>query len=416
MKRLRRPSTIEFLVGFLFVTACVFGVAMQRASQVEPLAPRARFDDTSPLGGKGLRLLLARLGYKVQRVNTPLQAVPKDARVWMILDPQTRFSQRENRDLMRWIRNGGTLILACAPRDDARLLQADGGELSSTRLAKQLDISPSDSFTPPFLPLPKMQPLDKNAPAIYWTGVKNATSSGDTLRVGRAALELAGNTGGSQLSRIDVGKGRVFALPDALLFTNYALAKPDNAVLVSNLVRVHAASGAVYFDERNHRDANDKLVAATRILNWFDYLWRAPLRYAMLQVLFAGVLWWAFAARRLGAPVPLPAQQPVTRASQFALGMGSLFRKANRPQAAARVLGESFRREVARRTGLPLDAEDQLLAERASQKTGLPAAMIDRLLLRAQAPDDRESHILSDTQEMEIVLRALRGEQNPERQ
>ena len=410
MTRLRRPSGIEFTIGFLFVVACVFGVAMQRASQIEPLAPRARFHDASPLGGKGLRLLLARLGYSVQRVDAPLQSVPKDARVWMILDPQTRFTRRESKQLLAWVRTGGTLILACAPLDDARLLEADGGELSSTRLAKVLNIAPSQSFSPPFLPLPELQPLEPNAPAVYWTGVKNAKASGDTLRVGRTALELAGNNVGSQLARIEVGKGRVFALPDALLFTNYALSKPDNATLISNLVRVHAASnGAIYFDERNHRDAQNTVVS-TRTLSWFDYLWRVPLRYALLQVLFAGVLWWAFAARRLGAPVPIPTQQPVTRASQFALGMGSLFRKANRPQAVARVLGDNFRREVARRTGLPLDAEDELLAERASRKTGLPAAMIDRLLLRAKAPDDRESHILSDTQEMEIVLRALRGE------
>ena len=409
MKRFRpRIGGAQALVVMLFIVACALGMAMQRAGQVETLAPRALSDDASTMGGKGFCLVLSRLGYDVKRADSKLQTMPRDARVWVLLDPQTRFTQRENMLLLRWVRDGGTLIWACTPASDKSVLEARGGTIASTRLAKNLGVTPSESFLPDYSPLPVLVPLDANAPSPLWTGVSKASASGDTFKISRAATELASNSMGVQIAHLELGRGQVFIFPDALMFTNYAQSKPQNAVLAANLVRVYATKGAVYFDERNHNDAFS--AAATRILTWWDYLWQAPLRYAMLQLLFAGVLWWAFASRRLGAPVPLPSQQPVTRASQFALGMGSLFRKANRPQAAARVLGDNFRREVARRTGLPLDAEDQILAERASQKTGLPAAMIDRLLLRAKAPDDRESRILSDTQEMEIVLRALRGE------
>jgi hypothetical protein len=70
---------------------------------------------------------------------------------------------------------------------------------------------------------------------VYWTGVKQAQGSKGVLEIGRGNLEIAGSPAGVELARIDVGKGRVFVAPDALLFTNHALSKPDNAVLVTNL-------------------------------------------------------------------------------------------------------------------------------------------------------------------------------------
>jgi hypothetical protein len=50
---------------------------------------------------------------------------------------------------------------------------------------------------------------------------------------------------------------------------------------------------------------------------------------------------------------------------------------------------------------------DREIAARAEELTGLPRAMVERLLLQARAPAEHEADVLSDVQEMEIVLRSL---------
>ncbi len=417
MKRFRpKFNGVQSLIALLFLAACALGIMAQKGGDTAIRSPRAQFSDASPLGGKGFRLLMSRLGYDVRLQNTPLTTMPKNARVWILLDPETKFSSRENELLLGWIRGGGTLIWACAPGSNAFSWNGNNGDNSGvgtahTLLCRKLNVQSGANFTPDDAPLPVLTPLSPGSANEYWNGVGKATASADILQVRRAHLELAGTPAGSQMSRISVGKGQVFVVPDALMFTNYALSKPDNAVLATNLVRLHATSGAVYFDERDFA-GNDKnaVAGAQGAPDLTDYLWRPPVRWAILQLLGALLLWWALAGRRLGAPVPLPERENVTRASQFAQAMGNLFQKAGRPQAIARTLGEQFRRETTSRVGLPIDASDAIIAERVAQVTGLPTQMIDRLLLRAKAPDDRETQILSDAQEMEIVLRALRGD------
>jgi hypothetical protein len=241
--------------------------------------------------------------------------------------------------------------------------------------------------------------------------VGKASGSGDMVEIGRGFLEIAGSPVGTELARIDVGKGRVFVAPDALLFTSYALGKPDNAVLVTNMVRAHVPSGAVFFDERQHIADDPDAPAGTSAAppTLLDYLWRPPLRYAMFQIMFAGLLWWALSARRLGAPVPLPERESVTRASLFALAMGSLFRKVDRPRAASGIISEHFRREMVRRIGMSISDPDMAIANRAAEISGVPARLIERLLQRAKAPAESEAEALHDAQEMEMVLTRLRG-------
>jgi hypothetical protein len=411
IRRRPRINSVYVLIGLLFAAACGLGIAAQKGGENVVNAPRARFNDASPLGGKGFQLLLRRLGYQVHLQDEALTTMPNDARVWILLDPETRFSRRETDLLLSWVRSGGTLIWACAPATSSFAWNSGSDQTAHSLLCQKLGVTSSYAFTPNDAPLPVLTPLTPSSANEYWNGVTKATASADLIRIDRPNLELASTPAGTELARIAVGNGQVFVMADALMWTNYALDKPDNAVLATNLIRLHAMNGGVYFDERDHPN-NDAAASANgqSAPDLTDYLWRPPIRWAVLQLLGALLLWWALAGRRLGAPVPLMEQEPVTRAGQFAQAMGSLFRKANRPAAVAQTLGNSFRRETTARVGLPLDASDDLIAERVAQSTGLPAPMIDRLLLRAKAPAPTETEILSDVQEMEIVLRALRGD------
>ncbi|MBW3634878.1 MAG: DUF4350 domain-containing protein [Armatimonadetes bacterium] len=402
--RKRRLDPTRLLVGFLIFAALMVAL-LANSEQKSQTLPRAQWNDATPLGGKGLRLLLGKLGYTLRKQIEPLQKMPSDAKIWLILDPETRFTKKEATILLDWVKKGGTVVFSVRPTDYYgtfnSLPQSEGIE----SLRRALGVERAQSTLPkPGEFLPELEPLSLDAVSIYRTGVKGASGSSRTFGITRPHLEIAGPPSGS-LARLDIGKGRVFVAPDALLFTNYALAKPDNAVLVSNLLRAHAPSGAVYFDERSHGENAASSAPDTLI----SHLKRPPVSYAIGQLLLAGLLFWAFAGRRLGAPVGLPEGGPVTRASQFAGAMGALFLKTNRPQAAAAIIGARFRRRLAHRLGLSPAENDAILARRAQEIAGIPFEVTDRLLLQSRAPAQTLSDALRDAQEMELVLRKLEG-------
>jgi hypothetical protein len=412
MKSRIKSQSTQIIVGLLLIIALGLGFYLQNRQQVESPFPRARFDDGKPLGGKGYRLVLEWLGYSVRRVDVRLNKMPPDASVWVLLDFQTTFSRAEMDMLLKWVKNGGTLVWAAPPVTFDFSTLIDGKQWHpGEEMMKKFDIIQPDIFTANQSTdsLPPLSPWTQGAPNVYWADVKNASGAASQIEVKRGHLEIAGDLRGVQIARMDYGRGRIFVASDALLFTNYALSKPDNAVLATNLVRAHvkpSTSAVIYFDERSHGD--DTPVGEKEInKNLAYYIWRPPLRYAVLQLLFAAVLLWGLFGRRLGSPVPLPDREPVTRASHFAGAMGTLLHKSNRPRAAALILGEEFRRTLARRLGMSPHDSDATLAQRAALLSGLPAEHIERLLFQARTPVEDEAGLLNLTQETEYVLRRL---------
>ncbi|HEX9995519.1 MAG TPA: DUF4350 domain-containing protein [Abditibacterium sp.] len=397
----RRLDPTRLLVGFCIFAVFALSLLTQWGRQAETL-PRAQFDDATPLGGRGLSLVLEKLGYSTQKQSAPLQTMPQGAKIWLILDPETRFSNKEAQILLSWVRRGGTLLFCVRPEFDFSMQDQTPSEGIET-LRKAFGAERSEGVLPKAGEfLPELSRLSLDTISNYRAGVKTASGSSRSMEISRPHLEIAGAPG-SLIARIDVEKGRVFVLPDALLLTNYALSKDDNATLVVNLLRAHSKSGAVYFDERS--SGQDAKNAAPPTL--ITYLKKPPVSYAMWQLAVAGLLFWAFAARRLGAPVAIPNSAPVTRASQFAAAMGALFSKTNRPGAAATLIGARFRRRLAQRLGLSPAENDAVLAQRAQEVSGIPFEVVDRLLLQSRAPADNIAGALRDAQEMERVLKQL---------
>jgi hypothetical protein len=173
---------------------------MQRVPKVE--VPRARFHDASPLGGKGLRLLLERLGYSVKRCDEVLSAMPADARVWILVDPQAGFSKGEASQLLSWVASGHTLIWATGsitervfgsiPTPSALI-----GNTGQSHLRETLGIKQNLNMTPVMFRrnddvLPPLSPLQQNTLSDYWCGVSKASASGDAIQIDRGNLAIAG--------------------------------------------------------------------------------------------------------------------------------------------------------------------------------------------------------------------------------
>jgi hypothetical protein len=409
MKR-RRSDLWQWVAVILAVVLLALGAVIQRPSNQFD-APTAHFEDATPTGSKGLALVLQQLGYTTRVQRVPLQTMPSDARVWFIFDPSTSFSDKEAKLLLAWVKSGKTLVFCSTSEYSYSLANSYETNSGIRALRQALGIQYTSSnaqSTKRTEVFPDFAPLRFDPAVPEREGVSKASAVPGQVETSQSPLALsgAGGTGkmtGPPLYRYDLDRGRVYVLPDAWIFTNHGLAKPDNAVLATNLVRLHAPRGAIVWDERQHSDnlrppEPDSILARVR---------KPPFSYAIWQLFFAGLLLWAFTSRRLGMAVPLPERGPVTRASQFAMAMGGLFQKIGRPNAASQIIGDSFRRRLASRLGLSPADPDQVLARRAHEMSGVPYEVFDRLLLQTRTPARSDAQALRDAQEMETVLRQL---------
>lgn len=405
----------KILVGVLIMALVIMGVYLS-SGQSFSLFPSATFADSKPTGGKGLAILFNRIGYKSKVQDAPLRQMPTDARAWLLLDPQVSFTKREGQLLLDWVKAGGTLVycvergrlLGFLPAADDGKPPVNGVETveQGLKIARDFDFNGLAQQTQKALP--DLPAVAFDVPSNARAGVKSANGAGGNFGVGRSHVAVASAPGGT-IARIPYGKGQVWAVPNAWIFTNYGLSQPDTAVLVTNLVRTRAlpvgARNAVYFDERSHDETERPPIPDTLI----NRLKKPPVSTAIWQLLLAGALLWIFASRRLGAAVPLPTRGPVTRASQFAQAMGALFAKTSRPAAAADIIGQDFRRRLAARLGMSPGENDAVLARRAHELSGVPYEVVDRLLLQTRTPAHSEAQALRDAQEMDAVLKRLEG-------
>ena len=413
---MKKNNRFAIFFGALLLGLVLLAAFLYRKPSFE-LSPSAKFADAKPTGGKGLALMLDKIGYQSKVQDAPLRQMPTDARAWLMLDPKASFTKREGQLLLDWVKSGGTLIycverggvLGFLPVDDKGKAPTNGVELvnSQLKISRVFDMNAFAQQTSA-KSLPELPAVSFDVPSNARAGVKSAVGASGSFGVGRPYVAVAGAPGGT-LARIPYGKGQVWAAPNAWIFTNYGLSQPDTAVLVSNLVRTQApplgARNAVYFDERNH-DETERPPRPDTLIN---RLKKPPISTAIWQLLIAGALLWIFAARRLGAAVPLPTRGPVTRASQFAQAMGAMFAKTSRPAAAADIIGQDFRKRLAARLGLSPSENDAVLARRAHELSGVPYEVVDRLLLQTRTPATNDAQALRDAQEMEAVLQRVEG-------
>jgi len=396
-------------LGAIVVLLFGMGVLAQLNRKDDSTFPRAQYADKTPLGGKGLRLLLEKRGFVVRQQTQSLKAIPEDAKVWLLLDPDTTLSKQDGKVLLEWVKKGGVLIWSNYQTNYFGWWDEKNQD-GQSYMRHALHITSTD-IDQKFIDLDKsLYPIIHQAPILsgeYNAGVHDCYLSSNTFMINsKNRLPIAGGGKQLQLAAIPHGKGRVIVTADAMIFTNYGMARGDTAVLTTNLIRRGTPHGAgIYFDERTSGSTIHELPHEL-----LYYLWQPPLRWALFQLALAGLLLWVFYGRRLGRPVPIPVQQPVTRASQFAVAMAGLYQKARRPKVPLEVLGNEFRRLLIRRTGAsPLDSPAKLAA-RCHEITGLPRERVQQLLERIQKPVRSDNEVLQLVAEMEKIREKLGGD------
>jgi hypothetical protein len=273
--------------------------------------------------------LLRRLGWRTVAVTRPIQTT--HFRGLLILVPPGQDKRQQDEDselsradaeaLLRWVRQGNTLLLAS--RSNTPIHQIFKAILTDER-------GPADTFTP----------AELGAAGGYLHGVEHLSlGSRATLRAPSDALPLwwLGDRPGALLIRH--GKGRVLLVADPGLLTQHGLIRDDgeprddNAVFLANVVALNARDGTVYFDEYHHGIRGGG--------GFWGYLALHGERLAVLPLLVVLVIaGWAVAVR-LGPAVPTP-RKARADAVDYASALGRLYQRTGARRLLARTLVRGF--------------------------------------------------------------------------
>jgi hypothetical protein len=314
----------------------------------EPLDP----ESVAPEGLRGVRDLLETVGVQTD-VSLDL---PIDISTTLFV-PVDRLGQRRHDELIAWVREGGTLVVA----DPTSRLHGLGS--SPPGFEGVLGATPRQ----PACDLRAVAEVDEVVHAD-WTGLRVPDDATGCFPIDDEAAWLVVRSEGA---------GTIVALGSAAPFTNRNLDRADNAVLAGSLLGA-APGDRVVFVPRPPLGEGD----ATLLDLVAPRVWRGL--GVLLVASLLGVLW---RSRRLGPPVPerLP---PVVPAAELARSVAGLLQRAHSHQGAAAQLRAQTRREVGTRLGAPGSASGEELARLAVARTGLAPDVAHAALVDGPVADD----------------------------
>lgn len=301
-----RQRILVVVLVLVVVLGAYVGAA--RRTTGAPLDPAS----TAPDGTKALVQLVDRLGGSLHvTARTPTDGVDV---ALLLQDPLDRQQADE---LTRWIRRGGTLVVA----------------------------DPGSRFTPPLgagafdelsgrCGIPGLDAVERLDVGLARTFLVEGAATG-CFRVADDEAFLVSER---------AGEGQVISVGGPALFTNELLGAADNPVLAAALLVDDGRSTA--FLRPVPAGGGDRSLVD---------LVGTPVRAGLAQLLVAFGLVVAWRARRLGRPIEEP--QPVRiEGSELTRAVGRLLESNRRPDRAAALLRDRSRRELSGRLGLPLDA------------------------------------------------------------
>jgi len=308
MKRAALPLIL--LIGLLIVVASFV--------PREPEADRAWGAEATtyspgPRGAKALFLLLGQIGLDAKRWRSPSYGeLSKDTVLWVLTSEP--FGRTERRELIRFLRKGGTVIAPPAALTDV----LEDAQLGKPALQEK---------TGPLVTAWETSLELKDAP----TAITGAAEPMETFATAASGVPV--------VAAWRVGEGRAVSLGVEQLTQNERIGRAGNGTF---LARLALALGKKHvFDEYKVGFGEGGLVAL---------LARVPYRWAIAQLLLVAVVGLlAFAGRRLPAEEPEPVQRR---------------RTLEHVEAVARLW------EQARDAGLPLGAILSAARERARLRLG----------------------------------------------
>lgn len=310
------------LLALLTILAVLFSPQNRNPSRGYPSSY-----SSGPDGAKAAYTLLAEMGYRVERWESPPDDLPKPPvnTLLIIAGPIVPSSSDERRPLKQFVEGGGHLLIT--GMNGASLIEAKDVEQAPT---EQIEWQTFAAETP--------SPLTRHAPEI------SMESPAHWGNLGPGRQRFYGSQEGAAVAKLRVGEGVIIWWGADSPLTNLGLTKASNLALFLNCVGSPVQT-RVLWDEYFH---------GVRPGLW-QYLSHTPLPWAVLQLLALAAFVVITFARRSGAMRPLPHR---TRLSplEFIETVGTLYQRKGAAAGALEIAYSRFRFLLARRMGIPATA------------------------------------------------------------
>jgi hypothetical protein len=345
----------QLVAGAVIVMLVLLGLTyILRPAPAQQTVGRPSTYSTDWLGVKAAFLLLQQSGYRVERWDSPPEALPAESAGTTLIfaEPSDRGTSEERAAVARFVSSGGRLIV----------MGASGANFAPQSSAIPV---PDSDLTPKAFSALLPSPLSRNAPEVTMV----APDEWKTLAPAQLAVyERNGKPG---VVSYKFGKGEVIWWAIASPISNGTIRDKGNLALFLN--SVGAPNTRVLWDEYFH--------GMRRSLT--SYFATTPLPWAGLQMMvaFAAIL---FTFSRRSGPIRMPAVESRLSPLEFVDTLGSLYETANAAPAAVEIVYQRLRLALVRRLGIPAKAKLPVLCQAASDRLGWTASALFNTLSDAE--------------------------------
>lgn len=339
MKRLRWSREVWLLIALLSAVAAFtafVGVRQREIEAQEEISTTYSSHATDADGTRALYEWLARLGYRVERLEYRAFEIAPATRALFVIGPLDDIARNEAEYILAWVARGNTLIMA-----DKR---AFINNAVYSKLQIELETlerrATSAALTQPF--------MDAESDTLHVSTFNGLDISRGDFVAYASANEMP------LIARLQYERGVVWLLTTPELFTNESLRDANNAKFTAALISTLPREGVIAFDEYHHGLTPEEADGLIPLL--YDTPWGWGILFTIV-VCFAYL---AINGQRLGRVLPVPKTLARRSPSEYVTSMANLFRRANK---RGMVL-QHYRHSLKRRLGRPYHLNPELADER----------------------------------------------------
>lgn len=357
MKRWRDLLLIVVLFGIL-IAFTIYGPGSNQTGEFgQPGSTYSSGDE----GALGLQRWLQELGYNAQRFEfTPWELPDSAAALFVIAADSEPFTDEQADETLRWVRDGGTLIL---------VTPFQPGAFNANSLLEQLgaEIITDDDATPreradavqPLLTSPPVASVPVNTQSAI------ELDRDDYVPILRTSL-------GDSLVGVQEGDGYVYLASVDYPFSNGGLREPGSAPLILNLLRRVPAGATILFDEYHHGYNTPPTVRRIAFQQGWGWAVVYTIGIVVLYILLTG--------RRFGRAVPLRADVQRRSSAEYVQSLATLLRRAGKGGYVAGHYKTELKRRLARPFGFVPPDEDAAFVRELQRMGGATDDQVARLL------------------------------------
>lgn len=362
MKRWRDLVLIVALFALL-IGFTVFGPGRNRAeAQGQPGSARSAADD----GALALQRWLEQLGYRTRNLEYAAWSIPDDADALLVIGPtQEAFTAAEADETLRWVHEGGTLVLL-TPTPSLLMARNSLLDALGARIVVPDHAQPAPTAE-------AVQPVLVSPPVGRVPAQSNAA-----LELDRDDwAPLLRTTNGDSLVGIQEGSGYVYLGSMPFPLTNAGLRETGSGALALNMLARIPPGGSVWFDEYHHGYRDPQTLRSVAL--------RQGWGWAVLYTLLVVVLYIVLTGRRFGRPIPLRADVTRRSSAEYVQSLAMLLRRGGKREYALRHYHGALKRRLARPYGFAPSEDDLAFVVELERRRALDdeqAARLRTLLLR----------------------------------